>query len=75
MSAHVASLAERVLVVGGPESAQRAIAMLEAAGYQTATVEGGQGLVTAANELRPDAILFTSGAGPQTGSIRYGVSP
>src|SRR5205814_2265716 len=55
----------RVLVVGGPDSAQQAVAALEAAGYQTASVAGAQGLAAAAAQVRADAVLFTAGTVPQ----------
>jgi len=55
----------RVLVVGGPDGAQQAVAALEAAGYKTASVPGAQGLAAAAAQLKADAILFTAGTVPQ----------
>ena len=54
----------RVLVVGGPDSAQQAVAALEAAGYQTASVAGAQGVSAAVAQAKADAVLFTAGTVP-----------
>ncbi|HYV44846.1 MAG TPA: ATP-binding protein [Myxococcaceae bacterium] len=59
----------RVLVVGGPDSAQQAVAALEAAGYLTASVAGAQGLAAAAAEAKADAVLFTAGTVPANDAL------
>ncbi|HVE83836.1 MAG TPA: histidine kinase, partial [Myxococcales bacterium] len=65
MSARVVSPGSgRVLVVGGPGSAKAAIAALEAAGYQTASVEAAGGVAAAAAQLKADAVLFTADSVP-----------
>jgi signal transduction histidine kinase len=70
MSARVVSPdPSRVLVVGGPESARQAVETLESAGYMTACTEGANGLASTAGALKPDVILFTEGAVPQSQAL------